>query len=179
MDFYHLYSAQNLSFKGFYAKKVGQIGQQAVEHLLETRDYILVGRNVRIGNYGEIDLIMRSPAGKIIFIEVKSSFTNKPPMDDSAPITLLETNNAFAMLREPAFSAYERIPRKRRLKVYGSVERYCMKQGIDFDDNIEIYLAHIILFSKELSFKEFGIEDDVDQSTFLKNLYYKPQFFRL
>lgn len=187
MDLYHIYSFENLYLKTHYSKKVGDLGQDAAETYLTGAGYTLIGKNIRIGNYGEIDLIFKTDKGRFLFIEVKSSFTNKPSLDCFVPISRLGTKrgdmfrDGFAQIRdgEPMYSAYERVSRKKKLRLRGLVERYCYKNSIDLDENIDIYLAHITLFSKELTFKEFGMEEKVNQKDILINLYYKPQFFKL
>jgi putative endonuclease len=53
---------------------VGRWGEKLAEEYLLKRGLTLVERNVRTA-YGEIDLIMVSPEGSLIFVEVKTRTT--------------------------------------------------------------------------------------------------------
>lgn len=169
--------ANNKSFKGFLSKEIGDLGQKAVETCLIPRGFELVGKNIRIGNYGEIDLILKSKDGKFLFIEVKASFTSKGldiEAGDRAGIGVSD-NQPQSTLIMPTFAIHERIPYKKKLKIYGCAERYCMKNGINFDESADLYIAHILLFSKELQ----NSTKSVSPADILKRLYYKPHFFKL
>lgn len=50
---------------------IGKIGESAIAKYLQERGFQILARNWRIKD-GEIDLIAKSPAGKIHFVEVKT-----------------------------------------------------------------------------------------------------------
>ena len=66
---------------------LGATGEEIVSRYLQARDYTVIDRNWRIRS-GEIDLIARSPDGKIIFVEVKSRTSLKygDPLEAISPL---------------------------------------------------------------------------------------------
>jgi putative endonuclease len=53
---------------------VGKWGEKLAEDFLIARGYTLVERNART-SYGEIDLVMKSQEGTLVFVEVKTRTT--------------------------------------------------------------------------------------------------------
>lgn len=209
---YRNFNLANSNLKSFYSKSVGKIGEEVIEAYLINEGYDLVGKNIRIGNFGEIDLVFMAKNGTFMFIEVKSSFINRPPNDNIGRVRDLKrgkivtvksyddepdgqmygSKSRFHMKSgnkdcrqsdldsiEPLFSASDRLTVRKRAKILSLVERYCLRHNIDFNDNVEIYLAHLTLFSAELSMKEFGISNSKSMANIIDKLYYVPKFFRI
>ncbi len=53
---------------------IGKIGESAIAHYLLERGFRILDRNWRIKD-GEIDLVAKSPSGKVHFVEVKTRST--------------------------------------------------------------------------------------------------------
>jgi putative endonuclease len=62
----------------------GKIGEKIAAVYLIKRGYAVLGRNYR-EKFGEIDLIVRSPNGTLVFCEVKTLLTNKMFSSNFAP----------------------------------------------------------------------------------------------
>jgi putative endonuclease len=55
------------------AHRAGAWGEQVAADYLARRGYRILGRNVRFGSRGELDLVVRSPApDALVFVEVKT-----------------------------------------------------------------------------------------------------------
>jgi putative endonuclease len=52
-------------------QRVGKWGENAAARYLERQGYTILARNART-RYGEIDLVVRSPQGELVFVEVKT-----------------------------------------------------------------------------------------------------------
>lgn len=50
----------------------GEWGERVAEKYLRKNKYKTIGRRVRVGRRDELDLIMRSPNGVLVFVEVKT-----------------------------------------------------------------------------------------------------------
>lgn len=66
---------------------LGATGEEIISQYLLARNYSVIDRNWRI-RAGEIDLIARTPEGKIVFVEVKSRTTLKygDPLEAISPL---------------------------------------------------------------------------------------------
>jgi putative endonuclease len=54
-------------------QRAGDWGEQLAAHLLQSKGYRILGRNVRFGSRCELDVVARSPdAATLVFIEVKT-----------------------------------------------------------------------------------------------------------
>jgi putative endonuclease len=63
------------NIKSSHNINLGRFGEEKVAHYLTERRYEILDRNWRCQS-GEIDLIAKSPAGTIVFIEVKTRMNN-------------------------------------------------------------------------------------------------------
>ena len=63
------------NIKSSHNINLGRFGEEKVAHYLTERRYEILDRNWRCQS-GEIDLIAKSPAGIIVFIEVKTRMNN-------------------------------------------------------------------------------------------------------
>ena len=52
--------------------RTGEWGETIAEKYLKKKKYTLIGRRIRVKRRDELDLVMRSPDGVLVFVEVKT-----------------------------------------------------------------------------------------------------------
>ena len=74
-------------------REVGKLGEQAAQKYLEDKKYKTIEINYR-QVWGELDLIMKSPEGVLVFVEVKTLLASN--LDDIKP----EDNMTFSKIKK-------------------------------------------------------------------------------
>ncbi len=81
-------------------RELGNWGEEAACRYLEKSGYRIVARNYALPGLGEIDIVVRAPAGELVFAEVKtltdawSSATGLLPEDNLTSAKLRKMRNA-------------------------------------------------------------------------------------
>ena len=78
-------------------QEVGQLGEKAAQKYLEDKKYKTIENNYR-QVWGELDIIMKSPDGILIFVEVKTlmqnNFDDIKPEDNMTPAKIIKLKRA-------------------------------------------------------------------------------------